>query len=302
MKKLAMAMMLGVAALSANAQVNYRMQTACNPQDVKTYDTQRLRSSFMMEKVLVADEINVTYSMYDRFIFGGAMPVNKELSLDTIDPLKAPYFLFNRELGVINIGGKGTMTLDGVRYDFDYKDGIYIGMGTKEVIFESADAENPAKFYFNSAPAHKTYPTVFINPEKDILPENKKELGCLENANHRTIRKYILPGQVESCQLEMGMTALEPGSVWNTMPCHTHDRRMEVYLYFEVPENDVVFHYMGEPTQTRHIVMRNEEAVISPSWSIHSASATHAYTFIWGMVGENQDFDDMDDVDMKDLR
>lgn len=278
------------------------VRPGANPNDVKNYDTDRLRHDFLIQDVFVPGEIKTIYSQIDRIIVGSATPADKALKLTAGDELRAAYFLERREMGVINIGGKGTMTLDGVKYDFDYKDGIYIGMGTKEVIFESADAENPAKFYFNSAPAHKTYPTVFINPEKDILPENKKELGCLENANHRTIRKYILPGQVESCQLEMGMTALEPGSVWNTMPCHTHDRRMEVYLYFEVPENDVVFHYMGEPTQTRHIVMRYEEAVISPSWSIHSASATHAYTFIWGMVGENQDFDDMDDVDMKDLR
>ncbi len=278
------------------------VRPGANPNDVKNYDTDRLRHDFLIQDVFVPGEIKTIYSQIDRIIVGSATPADKALKLTAGDELRAAYFLERREMGVINIGGKGTMTLDGVKYDFDYKDGIYIGMGTKEVIFESADAANPAKFYFNSAPAHKTYPTVFINPEKDILPENKKELGCLENANHRTIRKYILPGQVESCQLEMGMTALEPGSVWNTMPCHTHDRRMEVYLYFEVPENDVVFHYMGEPTQTRHIVMRNEEAVISPSWSIHSASATHAYTFIWGMVGENQDFDDIDDVDMKDLR
>ncbi len=278
------------------------VRPGANPNDVKNYDTDRLRHDFLIQDVFVPGEIKTIYSQIDRIIVGSATPTDKALKLTAGDELRAAYFLERREMGVINIGGKGTMTLDGVKYDFDYKDGIYIGMGTKEVIFESADAANPAKFYFNSAPAHKTYPTVFINPEKDILPENKKELGCLENANHRTIRKYILPGQVESCQLEMGMTALEPGSVWNTMPCHTHDRRMEVYLYFEVPENDVVFHYMGEPTETRHIVMRNEEAVISPSWSIHSASATHAYTFIWGMVGENQDFDDMDDVDMKDLR
>ena len=273
------------------------VRPGANPNDVKNYDTDRLRHDFLIQDVFVLGEIKTIYSQIDRIIVGSATPAGKALKLTAGDELRAAYFLERREMGVINIGGKGTMTLDGVKYDFDYKDGIYIGMGIKEVIFESADAANPAKFYFNSAPAHKTYPTVFINPEKDILPENKKELGCLENANHRTIRKYILPGQVESCQLEMGMTALEPGSVWNT-----HDRRMEVYLYFEVPENDVVFHYMGEPTQTRHIVMRNEEAVISPSWSIHSASATHAYTFIWGMVGENQDFDDMDDVDMKDLR
>lgn len=278
------------------------VRPGANPNDVKNYDTDRLRHDFLIQDVFVPGEIKTIYSQIDRIIVGSATPTDKALKLAAGDELRAAYFLERREMGVINIGGKGSITLDGVKYDFDYKDGIYIGMGTKDIVFESVDASNPAKFYFNSAPAHKTYPTRFINPERDILPENKKELGCLENANHRTIRKYILPGQVESCQLEMGMTALEPGSVWNTMPCHTHDRRMEVYLYFEVPENDVVFHYMGEPTETRHIVMRNEEAVISPSWSIHSASATHAYTFIWGMVGENQDFDDMDDVDMKDLR
>lgn len=278
------------------------VRPGANPQDVKTYDTARLRHDFLIEQVFVEDEIKCVYSQIDRIIIGAAVPVNKVLKLEAGDELRAKYFLERREMGIINIGGKGTVTVDGTAYNFEYKDGMYIGMGAKDISFSSADAANPAKFYFNSAPAHKTYPTVFINPERDILPENKVELGCLESANHRTIRKYILPGQVESCQLEMGMTALEPGSVWNTMPCHTHDRRMEVYLYFEVPENDIVFHYMGEPTETRHIVMRNEQAVISPSWSIHSASATHAYTFIWGMVGENQDFDDMDPVDMKDIR
>ncbi|MBU5469527.1 5-dehydro-4-deoxy-D-glucuronate isomerase [Falcatimonas sp. MSJ-15] len=278
------------------------VRPGANPRDVKLYDTDRLRNDFLIQDVFVEDAIKTVYSQIDRIIVGAATPVSKVLKLEAGDELRAKYFLERREMGIINIGGKGTVTVDGKAYEFEYKDGMYIGMGSKEITFASADPKNPAKFYFNSAPAHKTYPTVFINPERDILPENKKELGTLENANHRVIRKYILPGQVESCQLEMGMTALEPGSVWNTMPCHTHDRRMEVYLYFEVPENDVVFHYMGEPTETRHIIMRNEEAVISPSWSIHSASATHAYTFIWGMVGENQDFDDMDDVDMKDLR
>ncbi|WP_027437566.1 5-dehydro-4-deoxy-D-glucuronate isomerase [Lachnospira multipara] len=278
------------------------VRPGANPVDVKTYDTARLRHDFLIENVFVPDEIKLTYSQIDRIIVGAATPVNKELKLEAGDELRANYFLERRELGIINIGGNGTVTVDGKEYNFKYKDGMYIGMGSKDITFKSADPKNPAKFYLNSAPAHKTYPTVFIDPAKDILPENKKELGCLESANHRTINKYILPGQVESCQLEMGMTCLEPGSVWNTMPCHTHDRRMEVYLYFEVPEDAVVFHYMGEPTETRHIVMRNEEAVISPSWSIHSASATHAYTFIWGMVGENQDFDDMDDVDMKDLK
>ena len=283
-------------------RITMEVRPGANPADVKNYDTDRLRHDFLVQDLFVADEIKTVYSQIDRIIVGAAKPAAKTLTLEAGAELRAAYFLERREMGIINIGGNGTVTVDGKDYKFKYKDGMYIGMGAKEIKFASDDAANPAKFYFNSAPAHKTYPTVFIDPAKDILPENKKELGCLESANHRTINKYILPGQVESCQLEMGMTCLEPGSVWNTMPCHTHDRRMEVYLYFEVPEDAVVFHYMGEPTETRHIVMRNEEAVISPSWSIHSASATHAYTFIWGMVGENQDFDDMDDVDMKDLR
>ena len=199
--------------------------------------------------------------------------------------------------------------MDGKIYQVGFKEAMYIGMGSKEIVFASEDEAVPAKFYLNSAPAHRTCPTVLIKPEGTpgegvviVKPENKVELGSLEDANHRVICKYILPGQVESCQLEMGMTKLEPGSVWNTMPCHTHDRRMEVYLYFEMPEDAFVMHYMGEPDETRHIVMRNEEAVISPSWSIHSGCGSRAYTFIWGMVGENQDFDDMDGVAMKDLR
>ena len=251
----------------------------------------------------------MVYSHIDRIITGAAVPAKETLTLTAGAELRAEYFLQRREMGIINIGGAGTITVDGKAYEVAYKEGMYIGMGTTEDVFASEDASNPAKFYLNSAPAHRTYPTVLIKPEGTpeegvviVKDENKVELGSLELSNHRTICKYILPGQVESCQLEMGMTKLEPGSVWNTMPCHTHDRRMEVYLYFEVPDDAVVFHYMGEPTETRHIVMRNEEAVISPSWSIHSASATRAYTFIWGMVGENQDFDDMDDVDMKDLR
>ena len=287
-----------------NEKENSEMEVrpGANPVDVKTYDTDRLRHDFLIQDLFVADQIKTVYSQIDRIIVGAATPAKNTLTLEAGAELRAQYFLERREMGIINIGGSGTVTVDGKDYKFKYKDGMYIGMGAKEIKFASDDSSNPAKFYFNSAPAHKTYPTVFIDPDKDILPENKKELGCLESANHRTINKYILPGQVESCQLEMGMTCLEPGSVWNTMPCHTHDRRMEVYLYFEVPDDAVVFHYMGEPTETRHIVMRNEEAVISPSWSIHSASATHAYTFIWGMVGENQDFDDMDNVDLRELR
>lgn len=285
------------------------LRTAASPKDVKHYDTQRLREEFLIQDLFVPGEIKMVYSHIDRIITGAAVPMKENILLTAGEELRAKYFLERREMGVINIGGNGIITVDGREYDVNFKEGMYIGMGAKEISFTSQDTKNPAKFYFNSAPAHKSYPTVLIKPEgieeegvvivKDC---NKVELGSLEDANHRTICKYILPGQVESCQLVMGMTKLEPGSVWNTMPCHTHDRRMEVYLYFEVPEDAVVFHYMGEPTETRHIVMRNEEAVISPSWSIHSASATHAYTFIWGMVGENQDFDDMDHVAVKDLK
>ena len=285
------------------------LRTASNPKDVKFYTTDRLREEFLIQDVFVPNDFRLVYSHIDRIITGSAMPIDKTLTLTAGDELRADYFLERREMGVINIGGKGVITIDGKEYTVDFKEGMYIGMGSKDITFKSLDAAAPAKFYFNSTPAHKTYPTVLIKPEGTpeegvviVKDSNKVELGCLEDANHRTICKYILPGQVESCQLVMGMTKLEPGSVWNTMPCHTHDRRMEVYLYFEVPEDAVVFHYMGEPTETRHIVMRNEEAVISPSWSIHSASATHAYTFIWGMAGENQAFDDMDAVAMKDLK
>lgn len=285
------------------------LRTAASPKDVKHYDTDRLREEFLIQDVFVPDEIKLVYSHIDRIITGSATPVNQTLTLTAGEELRAEYFLQRRELGVINIGGAGVIAIDGKEYAVACKEGMYIGLGAKDISFKSKDSKNPAKFYLNSAPAHMAYPTVLIKPEGKeeegvviVKDCNKVELGSLEDANHRTICKYILPGQVESCQLEMGMTKLEPGSVWNTMPCHTHDRRMEVYLYFDVPEDAVVFHYMGEPTETRHIVMRNEEAVISPSWSIHSASATHAYTFIWGMVGENQDFDDMDHVAMKDLR
>ena len=273
------------------------LRTAASPKDVKHYTTDRLREEFLVQDLFVKNEVKMVYSHIDRIIIGAAVP-SKSLSLDEGSELRAEYFLQRRELGVINIGGKGKVKVDGTEYVLEYKDGMYIGMGSKDIEFLSEDENNPAKFYFNSAPAHKTYPTVLIKPEDCVTVE----LGSLEEANHRVIRKYILPGQVESCQLVMGMTQLKPGSVWNTMPCHTHDRRMEVYLYFEVPENNFVMHYMGEPTETRHIVTRNEEIVISPSWSIHSGVGTKAYTFIWGMVGENQDFDDMDAVKMTDLR
>ncbi|MBR3307208.1 MAG: 5-dehydro-4-deoxy-D-glucuronate isomerase [Lachnospiraceae bacterium] len=284
------------------------LRTAASPRDVKYYDTARLRSEFLVEKVFHEDEIYLVYSHIDRIIFGSAMPVKQALKLTAGDELRAEYFLQRREMGVINIGGAGSITIDGKKYSVISRDGMYIGMGAKDIVFESDDPANPAKFYINSAPAHRTCPTVLIKREGTagegevvIKEENKKHLGCMEDSNERTINKYILPGQVESCQLEMGMTCLEPGSVWNTMPCHTHDRRMEVYLYFDLPEDAFVMHYMGEPQETRHIVMRNEQAVISPSWSIHSGAGSRNYTFIWGMVGENQDFDDMDGVRNQDL-
>ncbi|MBO4559208.1 MAG: 5-dehydro-4-deoxy-D-glucuronate isomerase [Lachnospiraceae bacterium] len=285
------------------------IRTYSSPRDVKTYDTTRLREEFLIDDLFQADEIKLVYSYIDRIITGSAVPVNKELKLTAGDELRAEYFLERREMGVINIGGKGIITIDGKDYTLEYKDGMYIGRGAKDIVFKSVSASEPAKFYLNSTPAHCTYPTVLIKlngePSDGVVivkPQNKVELGTLEESNHRTINKYILPGQVESCQLVMGMTKLEPGSVWNTMPCHTHDRRMEVYLYFDMGPDDLVFHYMGEPTETRHIILRNEQAVISPSWSIHSGSGTRAYTFIWGMAGENQAFDDMDGCAMKDLR
>lgn len=283
------------------------LRTAASPRDVKHYTTERLREEFLIQNLFVPGEIRLVYSHIDRIITGAAVPVSP-LVLTAGDELRADYFLQRREMGVINIGGSGRITIDGRKYEVGFKEGMYIGMGAKDIVFDSADAKNPARFYINSAPAHTAYPTVLIKPSgapEDgvviVKEENKVELGSLEDANHRVICKYILPGQVESCQLVMGMTSLKPGSVWNTMPCHTHDRRMEVYLYFEMPEDAFVMHYMGEPTETRHIVIRNEEAVISPSWSIHAGCGSRAYTFIWGMVGENQAFDDMDHVANQDL-
>ena len=285
------------------------LRTAASPKDVKYYTTQRLREEFLIENLFVKDEIKLVYSHIDRIITGAAVPAEKELTLTAGEELRAEYFLQRREMGVINIGGAGRITVDGKVYEVGAREGMYLGMGAKDIRFASQDQNAPAKFYLNSAPAHHQYPTVLIKREGTsaddvviIKEENKVRLGSLESSNHRTICKYILPGQVESCQLEMGMTSLEPGSVWNTMPCHTHDRRMEVYLYFDLPEDAFVMHYMGEPQETRHLVVRNEQAVISPSWSIHSGSGSRNYTFIWGMVGENQDFDDMDHVAMKDLR
>lgn len=271
---------------------------AHHPEDVKTYTTEKLRKEFLMETVFAADEITLTYSHVDRIIYGGAMPVEKALSLDAGKELAAKYFLERRELGVINIGGDGTITCDGEVHEIREKEGIYIGRGTKEVEFASKNPSRPAKFYLNSCPAHTSYPTVKIDRQKALA----RPLGDNATMNKRTIYQFIHPDVLQSCQLSMGMTVLEEGSGWNTMPCHTHERRMEVYFYFDMAEDTRVFHMMGKPDETRHIVMSNEQAVLSPSWSIHAGIGTRNYTFIWGMCGENQDFDDMDHVAMKDLR
>ncbi|MDR3564283.1 MAG: 5-dehydro-4-deoxy-D-glucuronate isomerase [Negativicutes bacterium] len=274
------------------------IRCAANPQDVKHYDTDRLRQDFLIETLFLKDAVQTIYSHIDRMIVGGAFPCERLLLLEAGKEICASYFLERRELGIINIGGRGIVTLDGVAHELEPRDGLYVGKGVKEVLFASANSANPAKFYFNSAPAHLAYPTVKINVGK----ARKVTLGSVEEANQRTIFQYVHPKVLSSCQLVMGMTILANGSVWNTLPVHTHDRRMEVYLYLDVAENAVVFHYMGEPQETRHIVVRNEQAVISPSWSIHAGVGTRSYSFIWGMAGENQTFNDMDVVAMPELR
>lgn len=271
---------------------------ANHPEDSKKYTTEELRRHYLAEKIFEADNICLTYSHVDRIIFGGAMPVKESLTLTAGKEMGVDYFLERREMGVINIGGDGSIVLDGVEYDMKHQDGIYIGMGTKEVTFRSTDSSNPAKFYINSVPAHKSYPTVKI----DISKASPVHLGEQSSLNKRTIYQFVHPNVCESCQLLMGMTILEPNNVWNTMPCHTHERRMEVYFYFNMEEDTRVIHLMGEPSETRHLVLSNEQGVISPSWSIHSGVGTSNYTFIWGMCGENQTFNDMDHVAMKDLK
>ena len=271
---------------------------ASHPEDVKSYDTEKLREKFHISKLFTKDNIRMVYSHIDRIITAGLMPVYQELKLQGGKELASEYFLERREMGCINIGGKGIITVDGVKYEMNPRDGIYIGMGNKEISFQCVDPENPPKFYVSSCPAHRQYPTVKI----DITKAKKVPCGTVEDCNKRVINQYIHPEVMKSCQLSMGLTQLEPGSNWNTMPCHTHDRRMEVYLYLDMGENDAVFHMMGEPNETRHIVMHNEEAVISPSWSIHSGVGTKNYSFIWAMCGENQEFDDMDHIETRDLR
>mgnify|MGYP001212038444 CR=1 FL=1 len=283
-------------------KINCEVRYPSHPDDAKHYDTARLRKEYLIENVMVPDEIDMVYSMFDRIIAGGAVPVNEKLVLTPPDVLKADHFTSRREVGIINVGGAGTVKAGEETFTLQYKEALYIGKGERDIEFSSLDPNKPAHFYFNSALAHTPYPCKLVTKKdaeeaKVIIP-----CGSLEGSNERVINRLLVNQVVPSCQLQMGMTELKPGSTWNTMPAHTHDRRMEVYFYFEVPEDAAVCHFMGEPQETRHIWMHNEQAVISPQWSIHSACATSNYTFIWGMCGENQDYGDMDWCKTTDLR
>lgn len=279
-------------------KTNYQLRYASNPVDAKNYDTKRLRDDFLIERLFADDEVNMVYSMYDRMIVGGAMPKAEELKLEAIPPLKADYFTTRREIGVFNVGGSGYIMVGKEKFKLNFKEALYIGRGDREVVFGSDNAEEPAKFYFNSTTAHKEYPCRVVT-KKDALVAH---MGSLETSNERNINKMIVSQILPTCQLQMGMTELMPGSVWNTMPAHVHSRRMEAYFYFEVPAEQAVCHLMGEPEETRHIWMKNDQAVLSPEWSIHSAAGTHNYTFIWGMGGENQDYGDQDFYDINELK
>ena len=267
-------------------KTNYEIRYAAHPEDARSYDTKRIRRDFLIEKVFSADEVNMVYSMYDRMVVGGAMPVKEVLKLEAIDPLKAPYFLTRREMGIFNVGGPGVVRAGDAIFQLDYKEALYLG------------AAHPAKFYFNSLAAHRNYPDKKVTKADAVVAE----MGTLEGSNHRNINKMLVNQVLPTCQLQMGMTELAPGSVWNTMPAHVHSRRMEAYFYFEVPEEHAVCHFMGEVDETRHVWMKGDQAVLSPEWSIHSAAATHNYTFIWGMGGENLDYGDQDFSLITDLK
>ena len=280
-------------------KTNYELRYAAHPEDAKGYDTNRLRRDFLIEHIFAPNEVNMVYSMYDRMIVGGAMPAGEALKLEAIDPLKATYFTERREIGVFNVGqGRGVVTVGSERFELDYKEALYIGRGNHDVTFESVDADTPAKFYFNSVGAHCEYPSRKVT-KADAQVMN---MGESEASNKRTINRMIVSQVLPTCQLQMGMTELATGSVWNTMPAHTHSRRMEAYFYFEVPDSQAVCHLMGEPQETRHIWMKDNQAVLSPEWSIHSAAGTSNYTFIWGMGGENLDYGDQDFYKITDLR
>jgi 4-deoxy-L-threo-5-hexosulose-uronate ketol-isomerase len=266
------------------------LRYASHPDDVRGYDTKKLREEFLIENLFVHDEISLVYSLYDRYIVGGAMPVTGELKLESADELKSEHFLDRREMGIINIGGDAEIKAGELIYEIGFKEALYLGKGAGTVFFKSVDQLKPAKLYINSAPAHYAYSSKKITlADAEIIV-----LGNPESSNHRTVNKLLVNSVIQTCQLQMGMTELKTGSVWNTMPVHTHNRRMETYFYFEVPEKQAICHFMGTPDETRHIWMKNQQAVLSPSWSIHSAAGTSNYTFIWGMAGENLDYGDMD--------
>ena len=292
---------------------NVSVQTATHPDDFKTFDTERIRSRFVMEKVMAADEINLTYTLYDRLVYGGAMPVTKELALEPFPELRAERFLDRRELGVINVGGPGVVTVDGEAFALDFKEALYVGRGKKSVVFKSLDAKRPAKFYLNSAPAHKEYVTQRITSDPACTKPgytigNCIKAGKMEESNDRVINQLIVAPVLEKvagggcCQLQMGLTELKPGSVWNTMPQHVHSRRMEAYFYFNVPEGQAICHQMGRPQEQRLVWLHNEQAITAPEWSVHSAAGTSNYMFIWGMGGENLDYGDMDKVSVSAMR
>ena len=295
------------------AEVNYKVQVACHPEDFKTYDTSKIRERFVMEKVMSPDEINLTYTMYDRLVYGGAMPVNKALDLESFLELKAANFLDRRELGVINVGGPGVVTVDGEEFALDFKEALYVGCGKKKVVFKSNDAKNPAKFYINSAPAYKEYVTQRITSDQKCTKPgytigNYIKAGSLKESNARCINQLIVQKVLAKkpgggcCQLQVGLTELEEGSVWNTMPQHTHNRRMEAYFYFNVPAGQAICHQMGRPQEQRLVWLHNEQAITSPEWSVHSAAGTSNYMFIWGMAGENLDYGDMDKIPVTEMK
>jgi len=270
--------------------VVFTQRFATHPDDVRGYDTAKLRQHFLLDNLMQADTLVFNYTYYERMIVGSAVPVNGPVRLQTVDALKSQYFLERRELGIINTGGAGVVTVDGVDYPLAFREALYVGKGAQQVVFHSVDSTIPAKFYLNSTPAHHSYPTQHVT----MAQCNVLHMGAPETSNHRDIYQLMIKGVVETCQLQMGLTVLHPGSVWNTMPAHQHDRRMEAYYYFGLSQGQQVCHFMGEPTQTRHIWTGNEQAVVSPPWSIHSGCGTGSYTFIWGMAGENHDYNDMD--------
>jgi 4-deoxy-L-threo-5-hexosulose-uronate ketol-isomerase len=269
-----------------------------SPKEVRAMTTDELRGAFLTDRLIEVDEVRLVYTHYDRVILGGACPVKKKLTLEAHPELRADFFLQRRELGIINVGGKGRVSADEVSHELEKLDCLYVGKGVKQIVFESLDAGDPARFYLLSAPAHAAHPVQFL-PKEKALPV---QTGSQETANARTIYKYIHAEGIRSCQLVMGLTILQTGSVWNTMPAHTHTRRMEAYFYFDVPEAQRVFHFMGQPQETRHLLVADSQAVVSPPWSIHSGCGTSNYAFIWGMAGENYSYTDMDLVKIPDLR